>query len=142
MGASMSIEGSADGEALLLYVERLLCPTLERGQVMVMKTAPGTNWAGQSRPARFTGGRPSLFLARAKRLIDGARHRPTRPDSSHCQHLAHWVYRLVCEPLPYSSARAATSSRQKSGISGTTRPQTRWRGGSGVPSTPLRGILR
>jgi transposase len=36
MGASMSIEGSADGEALLLYVERLLCPTLERGQVMVM----------------------------------------------------------------------------------------------------------
>jgi transposase len=36
MGASMSIEGSADGEALLLYVERLLCPTLERGHVMVM----------------------------------------------------------------------------------------------------------
>jgi hypothetical protein len=28
----MSIEGSADGEALLLYVERLLCPTLERGK--------------------------------------------------------------------------------------------------------------
>ena len=36
MGASMSIEGSADGEAFLLYVERLLCPTLERGQVVVM----------------------------------------------------------------------------------------------------------
>jgi len=36
MGTSMSIEGSADGEAFLLYVERLLCPTLERGQVVVM----------------------------------------------------------------------------------------------------------
>ena len=31
MGASMSIEGSADGDAFLLYVEHLLCPTLERG---------------------------------------------------------------------------------------------------------------
>jgi transposase len=36
MGASMSIEGSADGEAFLLYVERLLCSTLERGQIVVM----------------------------------------------------------------------------------------------------------
>jgi hypothetical protein len=36
MGASMSIEGSADGDAFLLYVERLLCPTLERGQIVVM----------------------------------------------------------------------------------------------------------
>src|SRR5215212_652832 len=35
------------------------------------------------------------------------------------------VYRLVCVPLPYSSARAATSSRQNAGMSGTTRPQTR-----------------
>lgn len=32
MGASMSIEGSADGEAFSLYVEHFLCPTLERGQ--------------------------------------------------------------------------------------------------------------
>ena len=32
----MSIEGSADGAAFLLYVERLLCPTLERGQIVVM----------------------------------------------------------------------------------------------------------
>ena len=36
MGASMSLEGSADGEAFLLYIERLLCPTLERGQIVVM----------------------------------------------------------------------------------------------------------
>ena len=36
MGASMSIEGAADGDAFLLYIERLLCPTLERGQVVVM----------------------------------------------------------------------------------------------------------
>jgi transposase len=36
MGASMSIEGSADGDAFLLYVEHLLCPTLERGQIVVM----------------------------------------------------------------------------------------------------------
>ena len=36
MGASMSIEGSADGEAFLLYVEHFLCPTLKRGQVVVM----------------------------------------------------------------------------------------------------------
>src|SRR5918994_5569610 len=34
-----------------------------------------------------------------------------------------------CMPLPYSSARAATSSRQKSGMSGTTRPQTEWKAG-------------
>jgi hypothetical protein len=27
----------------------------------------------------------------------------------------------------YSSASAATSSRQKSGMSGTTQPQTEWR---------------
>jgi transposase len=36
MGASMSIEGSADGEAFLLYVEHFLCPTLKRGQIIVM----------------------------------------------------------------------------------------------------------
>ena len=36
MGPSMSVEGSADGEAFLLYVERFLCPTLERGQIVVM----------------------------------------------------------------------------------------------------------
>ncbi len=36
IGASMSIEGSADGDAFLLYVEQLLCPTLERGQIVVM----------------------------------------------------------------------------------------------------------
>ena len=36
MGASMSIEGSADGEAFLLYVERFLCPTLKRGKIVVM----------------------------------------------------------------------------------------------------------
>ena len=36
MGASMSIEGSADGDAFLAYVERFLCPTLKRGQIVVM----------------------------------------------------------------------------------------------------------
>jgi transposase len=37
MGASMSIEGSADGEAFLAYyVERFLCPSLKRGQIVVM----------------------------------------------------------------------------------------------------------
>jgi transposase len=36
MGASMSIEGSADGDVFLLYVEHLLCPALERGQIVVM----------------------------------------------------------------------------------------------------------
>ncbi len=35
-GPSMSIEGSADGEAFSLYVERFLCPTLKRGQIVVM----------------------------------------------------------------------------------------------------------
>jgi transposase len=38
MGASMSIEGSADGEAFLLYVEHFLCPTLKRGQIVMMDT--------------------------------------------------------------------------------------------------------
>ena len=36
MGASMSIEGSADGEAFALYVERFLCPELKEGQLVVM----------------------------------------------------------------------------------------------------------
>jgi transposase len=36
MGASMSIEGSLDGEAFLPYVEQLLCPTLKQGQIVVM----------------------------------------------------------------------------------------------------------
>ncbi len=35
-GASMSVEGSADGEAFLLYVERFLCPSLKRGQKIVV----------------------------------------------------------------------------------------------------------
>ena len=36
MGPSMSIEGSADGEAFLVYIEQFLCPTLKPGQVVVM----------------------------------------------------------------------------------------------------------
>jgi transposase len=36
MGPSMSIEGSADGEAFALYVEHFLAPTLKRGQIVVM----------------------------------------------------------------------------------------------------------
>jgi hypothetical protein len=32
MGPSMSIEGSADGEAFVLYVEHFLCPKLREGQ--------------------------------------------------------------------------------------------------------------
>lgn len=36
MGASMSIEGSADGEAFGLYVEHFLCPELKEGQIVVM----------------------------------------------------------------------------------------------------------
>ena len=36
MGPSMSIEGSADGEAFALYVERFLRPKLKPGQVVVM----------------------------------------------------------------------------------------------------------
>jgi transposase len=36
MGPSMSIEGSADGEAFVLYIERFLCPNLNDGQLVVM----------------------------------------------------------------------------------------------------------
>ncbi len=36
MGPSMSIEGSADGEAFVLYVEHFLCPKLKPGQIVVM----------------------------------------------------------------------------------------------------------
>lgn len=36
MGASMSIEGSADGKAFALYVEHFLCPNLKPGQIVVM----------------------------------------------------------------------------------------------------------
>ncbi|MEW6637550.1 MAG: IS630 family transposase [Actinomycetota bacterium] len=36
IGASMSMEGAADGEAFGIYVEKLLCPSLRRGQIVVM----------------------------------------------------------------------------------------------------------
>ena len=36
MGPSMSIEGSADGEAFVLYIEHFLCPKLREGQIVVM----------------------------------------------------------------------------------------------------------
>lgn len=32
----MSVEGSADGEAFLLYLEHFLCPALKEGQIVVM----------------------------------------------------------------------------------------------------------
>ena len=36
MGPSMSIEGSADGESFSLYLKEMLCPSLKRGQIVVM----------------------------------------------------------------------------------------------------------
>ena len=36
MGPSMSIEGSADGESFGLYLKKVLCPSLKRGQIVVM----------------------------------------------------------------------------------------------------------
>jgi hypothetical protein len=44
-------------------------------------------------------------------------------------HTISLVYALVYRPFLYSSAMAATSSRQKTGMSGTTRPQTEWKAG-------------
>src|ERR671916_2854305 len=40
-------------------------------------------------------------------------------------HLTHWCVRWCAGACCYSSARAETSSRQKAGMSATTRPQTR-----------------
>ncbi len=36
MGASMSIEGSSDTESFSLYMREFLCPSLERGQIVIM----------------------------------------------------------------------------------------------------------
>jgi transposase len=36
MGASMSIEGSADAESFSLYLEDVLCPALKPGQIVVL----------------------------------------------------------------------------------------------------------
>jgi transposase len=36
MGASLSIEGSADTKSFSLYLEEVLCPALRRGQIVVM----------------------------------------------------------------------------------------------------------
>ncbi len=36
IGTSMSIEGSSDKESFSLYLRELLCPALERGQIVVM----------------------------------------------------------------------------------------------------------
>jgi transposase len=36
MGPSMSMEGSVNGEAFVLYIEHFLCPNLKPGQVVVM----------------------------------------------------------------------------------------------------------
>jgi hypothetical protein len=48
---------------------------------------------------------------------------------------------LVCVPLPYSSDRAAMSSRQKSGMSGTTRPQTELREVTGASYRSPEALL-
>jgi transposase len=36
IGAAMSVEGATDASAFEAYVERFLCPTLKRGQIVVM----------------------------------------------------------------------------------------------------------
>ncbi len=36
LGASMSIEGSADAESFSLYLQEVLCPSLRSGQIVVM----------------------------------------------------------------------------------------------------------
>jgi DDE superfamily endonuclease len=36
MGASLVVEGSTNGTVLQTYLEDVLCPTLKRGQVVVM----------------------------------------------------------------------------------------------------------
>jgi transposase len=36
LGASMSIEGSADRDSFSLYLEEVLCPALRQGQIVVM----------------------------------------------------------------------------------------------------------
>ena len=36
IGPSLSIEGPSDGESFGLYLRELLCPALERGQIVVM----------------------------------------------------------------------------------------------------------
>jgi transposase len=36
MGPSMSLEGSVDGQAFVLYIEHFLCPNLKPGQIVVM----------------------------------------------------------------------------------------------------------
>ncbi len=48
MGASLSIEGSADRESFSLYLEEVLCPALRRGQIVVMDNLS----VHKSRPVR------------------------------------------------------------------------------------------
>jgi len=72
----------------------------------------------QSSHPRLTEAQPEgRHSPRDSSMLRKARDLPSR------SHSISLVYPLVYVPRPYSSASAATSSRQKSG---TKRPQTRW----------------
>jgi transposase len=59
MGESMSVEGATDAEVFEAYVERLLAPTLEEGQVVVLDRL------GAHRTQRIT----ELIEARGAELV-------------------------------------------------------------------------
>jgi len=69
---------------------------------------------------------------------------PSPPDVARpCSLPSSIGLRAGVPPLPSpSSARAATSSRQKAGMSSTTRPQTEWRGGLDIASQSLTTLPR
>jgi transposase len=53
--ASMSIEGSVDGEVFLIYVEQVLAPALKAGDIVVMDNLKAHKVAGVERAIRERG---------------------------------------------------------------------------------------
>ena len=66
MGETMAVEGSTDREVFETYVERVLAPTLECGQVVIMDNllSPQTGQGeGTDRGAGMRASLPTLLLA-------------------------------------------------------------------------------
>ena len=42
IAAPMTLNGAVDGLAFKVYVEQILCPTLSKGDIVVMDNAPGS----------------------------------------------------------------------------------------------------
>ena len=60
MVAAMTVESPTDGDVFLDYVEHVLCPRLQAGQVVVMDNLPADKVEGSTELDRGSGGGAAL----------------------------------------------------------------------------------